>query len=111
MDMRQPGQLVYGRLEDAPAIDEAPHRGTQIALLALIVALGAATVGYIVHPAFRGAPAAPARACEVILLESGSPDCVTRPAVAAAAAAKTKSETKTPASQQTKRRPSGSTAP
>jgi hypothetical protein len=89
---------------DAPPIEEATGRGTQIALLALVVALAAATVGYVVHPAFRQAPAPASRACEVVLLESGSPDCVASPARAAAAKAKAANG----AAQQPKRQPARS---
>ena len=103
MDMRQPAQLVYGRAEDMPAAEESTGLGTQLALLALVLALAAATVGYLVHPAFRQTPPPVARSCEVIVLSNGSPDCVAKPARASA----TTTSTSTGRSKQPSARPAG----
>jgi hypothetical protein len=72
---------VYG-LPDriAAEMEDTPRRATgTLALLGLVIVLAAATVWYVVVAPSFAAPAAK-RACEVVLLESGAPACVTAPA-------------------------------
>jgi hypothetical protein len=82
MGMRQPARLsptlAYGLPEDilASADSSSSGRGlgSAFALLVLVLGLAAATVWFVALPALDRAPAG--RSCEVVILKSGAPDCV-----------------------------------
>ena len=83
MGMRQPARLsptlAYGLPEDILASADSSNSsarglGSVVALLVLVLSLAAATVWFVVLPALDKAPAE--RSCEVVILTSGAPDCV-----------------------------------
>ena len=82
MGMRQPARLsptlAYGLPEDILASADSSNRKGRgmvsvLALLVLVLGLAAATVWFVALPALEKAPA---RSCEVVILKSGAPDCV-----------------------------------
>ena len=83
MGMRQPARLsptlAYGLPEDILASADSSTGdgrglGGVVALLLLVLGLAAATVWFVALPALDRAPAG--RSCEVVILKSGAPDCV-----------------------------------
>ena len=83
MGMRQPARLsptlAYGLPEDILASADSSTGdgrglGGVVALLLLVLGLAAATVWFVALPALDQAPAG--RSCEVVILKSGAPDCV-----------------------------------
>ena len=88
MDMPQPARLAYGLPDQSTGEEEKADRGTWVALAVLVVALAAAVLGYVAYPAFRAAPPPVARSCEVVVLATGSPECVEDPARVSAVKAK-----------------------
>lgn len=68
---------AYG-VPDATVENDQPRLvSTALPLLLLVIGLAAASVWYVALPAFEPEPAK--RSCEVIVLESGSTKCVSRP--------------------------------
>ena len=83
MGMRQPARLsptlAYGLPEDILASTDSSDGsargvGSIVALLVLVLGLAAATVWFVALPALETAPAG--RSCEVVITQSGAPDCV-----------------------------------
>jgi hypothetical protein len=83
MGMRQPARLsatlAYGLPEDILASADSSNSdsrgiGSVLALLVLVVGLAAATVWFVALPALDRTPVE--RTCEVVILKSGAPDCV-----------------------------------
>ena len=110
MDMPQPTRLTplaWGSPEDIPASEQEDHTGTARALLALVGVLAVATIAYVAYPALQHKPAPAVRTCEVIILESGAPDCVTDPSASVPASP----TTRTGAVRATARKPAPTRAP
>lgn len=81
MGLRQPPRLStspgYGLPSESARTDSGPPSAL-LPLLLLFVALAAATVWFIAVPALAK-PAAVQRACEVVVLRSGTTKCVKDP--------------------------------
>jgi hypothetical protein len=87
MGMRQPLDFTHPCLRLARGTVATEHTGIPsglIPLMLLVVALAAATVWYVALPALDKPVAK--RSCEVVVLQSGSPECVTNPARGSGAA-------------------------
>jgi hypothetical protein len=89
MGTRQPTRLTataYGLPEDAVAGADSGDAGAartgMFVLFALVIALAVATLWYVARPALEQKPTVE-RSCEVIILRSGSPSCVSAPMRAA----------------------------
>ena len=81
MGMRQPAHIspapAYGIPESVTTREDSGGTGGVLPLLILVVALAAGAVWFVALPAFEKAPAE--RSCEVVVLQSGSPACVSPP--------------------------------
>ena len=81
MGLRQPARLSpspnYGLPSESALTDGGPPSAL-LPLLLLFVVLAAATVWFVAVPAFAK-PVQAQRACEVIVLESGTTKCVKDP--------------------------------
>ena len=90
MGMRQPVRISPGSgygVPDATAAGEYPRVPSAVLpLLLLFVGLAAATVWFVALPVLQSKPHA-TRACEVIVLESGTTKCVREPTRGSRAAA------------------------
>ena len=78
MRMQQPNPLLsspaYGVPEGVVADEHAGVARSVLPLLILVIGLVVATVWFVALPAFDNPPAE--RSCEVVVLESGAPACV-----------------------------------
>ncbi len=85
MGMRQPAHSTPRPVYGLPEVLAQQHleasstrSGALLPLLILVVGLAIATVWFVGLPAVGRTPQ-PERTCEVILLESGAPQCVEKP--------------------------------
>lgn len=67
---------VYGVADVSAASERSSLDTGVLPLLALVLALAAATVWFVALPALEGPPPRADRSCEVIVLEPGSTKCV-----------------------------------